>query len=282
MSEGDLAGSPEQPIPSWYRRPIEAEHERLDGAQNGRGGKVSEAVARQIIRDIHREDLKPGATLPSEAAMLGKLKVARASLREALRILEVLGLIQMRIGPRGGPVVQEIDSAQLGRTLTFYLHLQGATFAELLQARRELEPLMARMAAKHCTDDGRARLVESLDEARAAHEANESDAFNRASREFHTIVARCSGNRILDLLFRSLQGLYSERFENRISPANSQLKPEEREAILKDHQALAYTILAGRPLEADRIMTEHMGAFPRMADGVVQQDERLNEVLDWH
>ena len=68
-----------------------------------RADKVSEVVARAIVHDIVSRGLEPGATLPSEAVMLARFQVGRASLREALRILEVHGLITIKPGPGGGP-----------------------------------------------------------------------------------------------------------------------------------------------------------------------------------
>ena len=111
--------------------------------------KVAEVVARQILHDIVDRELEPGAKLPSEVEMAETHGVARGSLREALRILEIHGLITLKPGPGGGPVVAAINSEDLGQTLTFFLQASGATFRELMQARLVLEPLMARAAAEH-------------------------------------------------------------------------------------------------------------------------------------
>lgn len=92
------------PGPSWERR----------------AEKVSVTVAKEIVHDIARQRLAPGSVLESEGAMLRRYRVARASLREALRILEIHGLIRIKPGPGGGPVVAGVDSGDFGRMATLF------------------------------------------------------------------------------------------------------------------------------------------------------------------
>src|SRR5262245_53560806 len=82
--------------------------------------KTAERVARDITRDIISGGLATGDSLPSEAAMLTQYGVSRESLREALRLLEVQGLIAIRRGPGGGPTVGSVDPANLGRISSLY------------------------------------------------------------------------------------------------------------------------------------------------------------------
>jgi DNA-binding FadR family transcriptional regulator len=73
-----------------------------------RTAKVSEIIAREIVHDSR--GLPPGTMLPSEAKLLERYQVGRTSLREALRVLEMQGLIVIRPGPGGGPMLTEVDS----------------------------------------------------------------------------------------------------------------------------------------------------------------------------
>ena len=114
--------------------------------------KVAEVVAREIVHDIVRRNLKPGTKLPPESEMLATYQLGRASLREALRILEVQGLIVIRPGRGGGPVVANFSSRDFGRMSTLHFHVGRATFRDLVQARMVMEPVMAGLAAQRADD----------------------------------------------------------------------------------------------------------------------------------
>ncbi|HJQ65972.1 MAG TPA: GntR family transcriptional regulator, partial [Gemmatimonadales bacterium] len=100
-----------------------------------RTDKLSERVARDILGDIVARRLEPGTTLAAEASMLERYGVGRSSLREALRILETHGLIKIKPGPGGGPVVAAVNSKDFGRMASLYFHAIGANFLDLLRAR---------------------------------------------------------------------------------------------------------------------------------------------------
>ena len=111
--------------------------------------KTSEVVAFAVVRDIVEHGLHSGDRLPLEAEMVEQYGVSRESLREALRLLEAQGIVSIRRGPGGGPVVGRASSMNLARTMTLYFQLAGATYEELLEAWRMLEPLAAELAARN-------------------------------------------------------------------------------------------------------------------------------------
>ena len=111
--------------------------------------KTSERVALDIVHDIVAQGLGTGARLALEAAMAQQYGVSRASLREALRLLEVQGLIHLKPGPGGGPAVGTVEPANLARTASLYFHLGAATYGQLMQAQVLIEPLCAQLAAQH-------------------------------------------------------------------------------------------------------------------------------------
>src|SRR2546427_3271835 len=83
--------------------------------------KIPEIVARRILKQITQSGMVAGDRLPSEAEMLAQLGIGRASLREALRILETHGIIRIKPGPRGGPRVTDMSPSDFGQTVTVYL-----------------------------------------------------------------------------------------------------------------------------------------------------------------
>ena len=116
--------------------------------------KTGEVVAERLRRQIARGELTIGQRLPPEDELTAVFGIARTTLREALRILESQGLVEIRRGRTGGPVVTmpKIDSLAEGLAVT--LQLQGTTAGDLDVARQLIEPrLAARLAAKHTADD---------------------------------------------------------------------------------------------------------------------------------
>src|SRR4029078_12424482 len=105
--------------------------------------KKSEVVAQAIVHDIAREGLQPGDRLASEAEMMEQYDVGRGSLREALRMLELNRLVSLAPAPGVGPGVESVNPAVLGHMLTLYLHVEGATYRELVDARLAVEPTCA-------------------------------------------------------------------------------------------------------------------------------------------
>jgi GntR family transcriptional regulator, transcriptional repressor for pyruvate dehydrogenase complex len=253
------------------RAPSRVDHE--EWLPSERSDKISEIIARQIVRDIANGRYPPGTMLPPEAVMLERFRVGRASLREALRIIEVYGLITIKPGPGGGPLVLDVSARQFARTSTFYYHLHGATFRDLLEARKVIDPMMARLAATSADAEALEQLKASVGETRQAYKDENLPEWRRHTGDFHSLVAGVSGNHILDLFGRSLKDLYSERLESRV------VGKSDRGTVLEEHSAIARAIIRRRPAEAERLMAEHMETFTALTMRLVSG--LLDDVLDW-
>ncbi len=237
-----------------------------------RGAKVSEAVARDILRRIRDEQLKPGMQLPSEAEMLADYGVGRASLREALRILEVHGLISIRAGPGGGPVVAGVHTEDFGRMATLYFQVGGMTFRELIEARLILEPVAARLAAERNDPELLAQLMEAAGVQRGAVVADDV-TYLRTSRDFHRLIAQMAGNRILHLFSLSLEDIFHDRVSGMLFPVS------RRGEVVAAHRAIANAISRGQAAHAEKLMRDHMSEY---AEYVKRRYPALwDEVVDW-
>ncbi|HEX2849369.1 MAG TPA: FCD domain-containing protein [Acidimicrobiales bacterium] len=230
--------------------------------------KISEIVAREIVHDMR--SMAPGAKLPSEAAMLEKYRVGRASLREALRLLEVQGLIVIRPGPGGGPVVAAVDSRHFARMASLYFHLSGATYRDLAEARLVMEPVMARLAAERQDPDDLAKLERFIQET--PDSTNQPEYF-RHSTEFHAVLSGMSGNPVLDLMGRSLKDLYADRLEELIFPVDARVR------VQQEHATIARAIVKGNAARAEKLMREHMVEFVDFA--VSRSPAMFSEIVDW-
>lgn len=231
--------------------------------------KVAETVAREILRDVTRFR-NPGDMLESETAMLERYDVSRASLREALRILEVHGLITVKPGRNGGPVVQRVDAGDYGRTSTLYFHALGASYGHIVESRLALEPLMARLAAER----GDRRKIELLRGTvdRPIDLADDEDYLDH-SIGFHDLIAEMSGNPILDLMASSLKDIYLQRVTDLLFPA------QDRTEVVAAHTGILAAVERGNGAEAERLMAAHMEDFARYASEVVPG--LLDDVVEW-
>jgi GntR family transcriptional repressor for pyruvate dehydrogenase complex len=231
-----------------------------------RDSKVSETVAREIARRIGAARLKPGTQLESEAQMLATYGVARASLREALRILEVNGLVTIKAGPGGGPVVAGVSTRDFGRMSTLYFQAGNMTFRELIESRIVMEPVMARLAAERSDP----KLIERLLGLTTVLESDE--AYLHTSAEFHRLVASMSDNRILNLFSHSLEDIFHDRVSGMLFPAS------RREKVVEVHAAIARAIARGEAAKAERLMRDHMLEYAKYVER--RYPKLMDEVVD--
>jgi GntR family transcriptional repressor for pyruvate dehydrogenase complex len=229
--------------------------------------KTSERVALDIVHDIVAQGLATGARLPLEVEMVQQYRVSRASLREALRLLEVQGLIRLKPGPGGGPVVGAVEPTHLARTMSLYFHLASATYGQLLQTQVRLEPICAEMAAK----SPQRKLVMRPFSRTAQPET--TPEYHRHTVEFHAAVYSLVDDPVLTLLTQAVTQMVTYHVVATMDPV------ELHGAILSEHVALARAIAAGQSAKAGRLTAEHFQAqhdyYAARAPG------RLADLIEW-
>jgi len=169
-----------------------------------RRNKVYEEVARQLERIILKK-LHPGDKLPSERELAESLGVSRSSIRDAIRSLELMGLVEPRQG--AGTVVREISADVLMNPLTNVLRHKLELVGEFLDFRKMLEPPLAGRAASHASDDEILEMEEILRRQEAKLRAG--DLAIEEDSEFHYSIAMASGNsvvlKVLDVIMDLLR-----------------------------------------------------------------------------
>ena len=233
--------------------------------------KVAESVAREIVQDIRRNNLEAGATLPPESAMLERFGVGRGSLREALRILEVNGLVVLKPGPRGGPVVAPFDPAHFGQMMTLHLQALGTTYRQLLDSRVEYEAVLARKAAEREGDDAAVIMRAAMTGEPGV--ANDDTLYSAATGGFHSAVGLASGNPVLALAADAIYAIWSVRVTRVLYP------PDQRDDVLRDHAAIAKAIEKRDPKRAERLMREHMERYKEYCEE--RYPARMDDLVDW-
>ncbi len=237
------------------------------GRHQRRTQKTSERVALDIVHDIVAQGLRPGDRLPLEAAMVQQYHVSRASLREALRLLEVQGLLHLKPGPGGGPVVGTVEAAHLARTASLYFHLEASTYGDLFRTQVLLEPVCAHEAARH--PDRRTAMKPFYDATTPTGEPE----YRRHTAGFHQTVYRLAANGVLTLLTEVVTHIVTDHVVATMDPVVM------RPAILAEHATLARAIAAGHAEHARQLMTAH---FQAQHDYYREHwPARLHELVEW-
>jgi GntR family transcriptional repressor for pyruvate dehydrogenase complex len=226
--------------------------------QEGRGGRLAPAgraatLSAQIVAEVRealfQKRLKPGDFLGGEKDIAARAGVSRIVARDALRTLEALGIVDIRMGAGGGARIARGNPRLFAEALAVQLDLTGVGVSEIMDAQRAIECLAAELAAEHATAADHERLASLLDEAAAGR--HDMDAFTRASLAFHLALAEASKNRVLAFQLVSLQHV---SWPTR----NRSLTPPVAEHILAVHRELLALVVAHDGAAARRLMDEHV------------------------
>jgi DNA-binding FadR family transcriptional regulator len=215
--------------------------------------RASELVAENLRSLIVSGEVAPGAGLPSEKELVSQLGVSRATLREALRILEAEGLIATRPGPKGGIVVQRPGSDHLTRSLSLLLQLDDTPFTAILEARRLLEPLCANLAAERATPEDLAELKASVEGIR--NSIGDTPRYVEEQLRFHLAIFAAAHNAVLRLYTISVGDLITLR------AAQIGLSEKAQRVGLKAAEGILAAIVARDGALATHRVTAHLRAF---------------------
>jgi len=184
-----------------------------------RRAKVYEEVARQIERLILKK-MQPGDKLPSERELAETLGVSRSSIRDAIRSLELMGLVEPRQG--AGTVVLEISIESLVNPLANTLKRKEELIGELLDFRKMLEPPLAARAASHASADEISEMEEILD--RQQEKLRQGESAIAEDSEFHYSVALASRNSVVLKVLDTLMDLLRDTRERSLQVEGRQQK----------------------------------------------------------
>ena len=212
---------------------------------SGRKSRTDDAIER-IQQLIVSGEWGPGRRIPPEAELASQLGLSRSSLREAVRALAMIRVLEVRQGD--GTYVSSLEADQLLESTRFATHLlRDHTVVELFEVRRLLEPAAAALAAVRMDDAARQALKQELDRmvaAQAVEELVEADA------AFHALIARAAGNSVLRSLLDSLSSrtmrarLWRGRADQQALDASRAEHRRIYEAVLAKDPELAKTMAA--------------------------------------
>lgn len=224
--------------------------------------KISDQIIDQIRDAILSGKLKPGDRLASEKELADQFSVSKATMREAMRVLEVMGLIEMRKGVSGGIFIAEVDMRTTIHSIINFLHFQPISIKEITMLRYLIEPTVAQIAASKITAKDIQNLKKTLDEKTFGIDSEISREIS-----FHRYLARMAENTLLILIV--------DFVDNLLVSLKSKMKlgPDFYRDVRKSHQQIldciikkdgpgAALAMTRDLLEVDRYLSLVMGSVP--------------------
>jgi GntR family transcriptional repressor for pyruvate dehydrogenase complex len=210
--------------------------------------RVAEEIADRIRILIMDGTFPPGQRLPSERLLTGRFGVSRGSVRDALRMLEMIGLLETRHGQ--GTFPQELTVDRLVVPLASVVSYRHDLQDELLDVRHMFEPAIARAAATRLNDDDLADMERILDAQRKKLKTGHSAIVEDTA--FHAALARSTRNRVVVRIMATLNDLL---VESRRLTLKQKGRPEQS---LKGHENVVAALRARDPEGAARAMDSHI------------------------
>lgn len=166
--------------------------------------RISATIVDQIRTLIHQGQLAPGDRLPSERELCTSFGVSRVTIRDALRVLESSGLIEIRVGAHGGAYVTAPTTSNISAGLTDMLAMSSLSGAEITEARIIFELGIIELVCERAVDEDYQALEDICKRSQVSLETGKYDM--DLSAEFHVRLAKSAHNRTLDLIVESFQG----------------------------------------------------------------------------
>jgi GntR family transcriptional regulator, transcriptional repressor for pyruvate dehydrogenase complex len=226
--------------------------------------KASDVLASELRERILNGELAEGCPLPAERELVKQTQMSRATVREALRILEVQNLVRVKAGRAGGAFVQRPTTKSMANSVSILIRGRRIKLVDLMETREALEPFCAELAAGNRTDEDLAE----LDRANKAIADPEADLeqFLRANLDWHVGVAVASHNELLIGFMSALSQAIYAGTENAAF-----VDTEVRVVTSQAHWAITSAIRDRDATAAGRRMRRHVHSY---ADALAESDER--------
>jgi DNA-binding FadR family transcriptional regulator len=223
--------------------------------------RAFEDIIVQIENAIHEGRLKVGDRLPPERELAEIFRVSRASVREALRVLEAFGVLSARrgTGADSGSIVSAQNDSPLSGLLRLYASLLQMPLIDLLDVREALEMLTARRAAERASPDDIERLRSIVQSMR---DSREPEGFLTLDTEFHVTLARASGNSVAPLIMSALRDAIARQMLAAFQALEESGDwTSERSWLIREHAHLLDAVESKGPDAAAEAFQHHVRDF---------------------
>lgn len=214
-----------------------------------RRSTLPEEIANRLLALIRAQELRPGDKLPSERTLAASMEVSRPVLREALRALAIMKVVDIRQG--AGTYITALEPQQLVSHLDLVFSKDTVALAQLLEARRVVEVGNARLAAARIDEARLAELDGILADLGAA--VDDADRFGTLDMAFHDVVCAAAGNFVLAQFMTVIDTL------GKVSRERTGASRSVRDVMLRDHHLIAEGLRGRDPEAAGAAMQRHLG-----------------------
>jgi GntR family transcriptional repressor for pyruvate dehydrogenase complex len=212
--------------------------------------KVSHLIEAEIKQAIFKKQFKPGDKLPAEKDLVEMFNTSRSSIREAFRLLERSGILEIRKGAQGGAFVKKSDTSQVVDSLKDMLKLERISLEEVKAVRLILEPPLAAEAARNAGPGDLRRLEEANLALEERYKSGDPEIENNP--EIHKIISEVSKNRLSALLMSALMDIHAFRMRK------IKLSKQEKKKIIYHHNEIIEAIRKKDPEMASDKMKKHI------------------------
>ena len=243
--------------------------DRLKNVASLHRKRLYEEVSDELKKVIFSGGYEIGEKLPSEAKLAELFQVSRPVIREAIRYLELTGLVEVKQGANGGAFVSEMSPLIIQTFLKDFIISGGISFSQISEVRMYLDPEISRLAAIHATDTDLKELKESV--YLGFDEADEIKTLKSMAR-FHVLLGKASHNPFYAIISESVTQFSTEiqaLFTGTISKA-------ERQRFQSEHEAIYEAVSARDPDRAVELTKQHS---KRMNERMIEREKKYLEFI---
>jgi GntR family transcriptional repressor for pyruvate dehydrogenase complex len=217
--------------------------------------RVFEEICEQVRREMAAGSLRPGDKLPPERELALKLGVSRAAVREALRSLEIAGVVGLHKGARGGAFILKGDPDLVTRSIRDMFHLGRISLDNLTEARTLVMQIAMQLASERIRPTTVAALERNVDRLTMLPVSGKASERVAISAEFYRLISQATDNTVLQVIIEALTDIVLQQVEQ----SNIEFFPN----LIAHRRRLVEYIVSGQVDEAKREMTEHLQRLRR-------------------
>ena len=226
--------------------------------------RAFEEVCDRVRAQIAAGTLRPGDKLPPERELSLQLGVGRNALREALRSLEIAGIVRLQKGTKGGAFIQSGDASRMNEVVRDMLSLGSISVAELTESRVHIQDLVVRLACERATSADLAALDANIERTELMTAEGRYLDRVECSRDFYRLLVAAAHNQVLAMMVRSITEILMQFVYTRVAAGG---RPQPR--LVEKRRAFVTALRAGDADTATQLMRTHLASVHRLLEPFV-------------